>query len=104
MPGKCFEDLQAVGPIGDGKVAISPPKRTQNRFMMRYATCWPPKWVRPTHLNGSTLDSTGPTGLRDPLRDITESIRKPIRLCAQPRHMSSPRPMPVLFSQFPTIW
>ena len=66
LQNKCSTVLQALGPIGVGKVAISPPKKMRAPITMKCATCWPIKWRHQTAHSGSTLACIGHTGSTDP--------------------------------------
>ena len=101
---KCSIVLQALGPIGVGKVAISPPKKTRAPTTTKCATCWPTKWPRQTAHSGSTRAYIGPMELMDRAKATTMLITNQASLSNQTAPMNTHSHMHALFNQSLTIW
>ena len=67
----------AAGPIGAGRAAISPPRRTRRPSSTSCASCSPTRWWRRTRRNGSTPACTGPTASTGRARAISTSTTRP---------------------------
>ena len=76
-PSRCSTASPAAGPIGAGRAAISPPRKTRRPSSTSCASCWPSRWSRRTRRNGSTPACTGPTASMAPARATITSTGRP---------------------------
>ena len=76
-PSRCSIASPAAGPIGAGRAATSPPKKTRRLLSTSCATCSPCRWSRRTRRNGSTPACTGPTASMAPARATIMSTGRP---------------------------
>ena len=76
-PSRSSTASPAAGPIGAGRAAISPPRRTRTPSTTSCASCSPPRWWRRTRRNGSTPACTGPTASTARARATSTSITRP---------------------------
>ena len=74
---QCSIASPAAGPIGAGRAATSPAKKTRPPSMTSCATSSRCRWSRRTRRNGSTPGCTGPMASTAPARAIITSTGRP---------------------------
>ena len=85
---RCSIGWQEPGPIGAGKAATSPTRRTPAPSSTSCATCWRRRWRRRTRRSGSTPACTGPTASTARRRATSMSTSRPARFTPRPRPTS----------------
>src|SRR6266436_6403094 len=58
-PNRCSTGSPAAGPIGAGRAATTPQRKTPAPSSTSCASCWPGRWSRRIRRNGSTPACTG---------------------------------------------
>ena len=91
-PSRCSTASPAAGPIGAGRAATSPRKKTRRPSSTSCATCWPSRWSRRTRRNGSTPGCTGPTASMAPARATITSTFKTGKLTKSKSAYEHPQP------------